>query len=169
MGTSHIGVYQDRDDEARKSRLRQRLGKYQVGQCIGFRATVFTLVHQTKKASVAHALQDIARHAASMLPRHRMGLDFAVDKALHLVAQGLVFGEVVDVVHSGAHVIKKCLGYVYGLCHKKLQSQFSTYMRKTPKRVSSIGAFKAVESPNAKTRRVSAGSITPSSHKRALA
>ena len=49
-----------------------------------------------------------------MLPRHRMGLDFTVDKALHLVAQSLVFGEVVDVVHGAAHVIKKmerCMGY----------------------------------------------------------
>jgi hypothetical protein len=42
-----------------------------------------------------------------------MGLDFTVDKALHLVTQSLVFGEVVDVVHGGAHVIKKCLGYIY--------------------------------------------------------
>ena len=42
-----------------------------------------------------------------MLPRHRMGLDFTVDKALYLVAQGLVFGEVVDVVHGAVHVIRK--------------------------------------------------------------
>jgi hypothetical protein len=41
-----------------------------------------------------------------------MGFDFTVNKALHLVTQGLVFWEVVDVVHGGAHVNKKCLGYV---------------------------------------------------------
>ena len=55
-----------------------------------------------------------------MLPRHRMGLDFTVDKALHLVAQGLVFREVVDVVHGAAHVIKK-MGKVYGICVEKLK------------------------------------------------
>ena len=54
MGTRHIGVYQDRDDEARKSGLRQCFCKHQIGQCISFCATVFALVHQTKKACVAH-------------------------------------------------------------------------------------------------------------------
>ena len=55
-----------------------------------------------------------------MLPRHRMGLDFTVDKALHLVAQSLVFGEVVDVVHGAAHVIRK-MEKVYGICREKLK------------------------------------------------
>jgi hypothetical protein len=55
-----------------------------------------------------------------MLPRHRMGLDFTVDKALHLVAQSLVFGEVVDVVHGAAHVIKK-MEKLYGICCEKLK------------------------------------------------
>ena len=43
------------------------------------------------------------------------------------------------------------------------------YIRNTPKRVSSIGALSAAEIPSPNTMRVSAGSITPSSHNRALA
>ena len=120
MGAGHIGMYQDRDDETRKSRLRQRFCKHQVGQCIGFCATVFAFIHQTKKTSIPHALQNITRHATCMLPCHRMWLDFTVDKALYLVAQGLVFGQVVDVVHGGLTSSKKCCGYVKGICQKKL-------------------------------------------------
>jgi hypothetical protein len=44
----------------------------------------------------------------------------------------------------------------------------SRYIRKMPKRVSSIGAFSAAEIPNERTARVSSGSITPSSHSRAV-
>ena len=43
------------------------------------------------------------------------------------------------------------------------------YIRNTPNLVSGMGAFIAALKPSAKTRRVSAGSITPSSHKRAVA
>jgi RNA polymerase sigma factor (sigma-70 family) len=42
------------------------------------------------------------------------------------------------------------------------------YIRKTPKVVSGIGAFNAAEIPSATTRRVSTGSITPSSQRRAV-
>jgi hypothetical protein len=42
------------------------------------------------------------------------------------------------------------------------------YIRKMPKRVSSIGALSAAEMPSDKTARVSSGSITPSSHSRAV-
>ncbi|MPN43205.1 hypothetical protein SDC9_190764 [bioreactor metagenome] len=45
----------------------------------------------------------------------------------------------------------------------------AAYMRNTPKRVSSIGALRAAARPSASTRRVSAGSITPSSQSRAVA
>ena len=62
------------------------------------------------KAWVAHALQNIPRPGACMLPRHCMGLDFTVDKALHLVTQGLGFGEVVDVVQGGAPAHNKRKG-----------------------------------------------------------
>ena len=43
------------------------------------------------------------------------------------------------------------------------------YILKIPNSVGSIGALSAAESPNPSTIRVSAGSITPSSHSRALA
>src|SRR5215210_6572415 len=42
------------------------------------------------------------------------------------------------------------------------------HIRKMPKVVSGIGAFRAAEMPNARTRRVSSGSMTPSSHRRAV-
>jgi hypothetical protein len=44
-----------------------------------------------------------------------------------------------------------------------------SYIRKTPKRVGSIGALRLAEIASASTIRVSAGSIMPSSHSRALA
>jgi glutaminase len=47
--------------------------------------------------------------------------------------------------------------------------QHRNYILKTPNRVSTAGAFMAAEIPSASTIRVSAGSMTPSSHKRALA
>ena len=43
------------------------------------------------------------------------------------------------------------------------------YIRNTPKRVSGIGAFSDADRPSASTVRVSAGSMMPSSHSRALA
>ena len=43
------------------------------------------------------------------------------------------------------------------------------YIRKTPKRVSSMGALRLAEMPRASVRRVSRGSMMPSSHSRALA
>src|SRR5262249_28592214 len=43
-----------------------------------------------------------------------------------------------------------------------------SYIRKTPKVVSGTGAFSAAEMPSASTRRVSSGSMIPSSHRRAV-
>ena len=43
------------------------------------------------------------------------------------------------------------------------------YIRNTPNFVAGIGAFSVAASERPSTRRVSAGSITPSSHSRALA
>ena len=43
------------------------------------------------------------------------------------------------------------------------------YIRNTPNVVFSIGALRLADSPSASTLRVSSGSITPSSHSRALA
>jgi hypothetical protein len=42
-------------------------------------------------------------------------------------------------------------------------------MRKTPKRVSAIGAFALIARPRASVSRVARGSMMPSSHRRALA
>src|SRR5271165_258509 len=42
------------------------------------------------------------------------------------------------------------------------------YMRKTPKRVGIVAPFAAAARPAASARRVSSGSITPSSHRRAV-
>ena len=43
-----------------------------------------------------------------------------------------------------------------------------SYMRKVPKRVGSMGAQAAAWRPIARTRRVSRGSMTPSSQRRAV-
>ncbi len=43
------------------------------------------------------------------------------------------------------------------------------HIRKTPKRVSPIGAWRATSIPIARTRRVSSGSMIPSSQRRAVA
>ena len=52
-------------------------------------------------------------------------------------------------------------------CHDQAPPRVG-YMRKTPKRVSSIGALSAALIPIASTRRVSSGSITPSSQSLAV-
>jgi hypothetical protein len=55
------------------------------------------------------------------------------------------------------------------LVDHRLARALVCYMRNTPNRVGSIGALSAAESPSASTVRVSAGSMIPSSHSRALA
>ena len=55
-----------------------------------------------------------------------------------------------------------------GLAHDRCLAHY-TYIRNTPKVVGSIGLFSAAEIASPSTRRVSAGSMTPSSHSRALA
>jgi len=45
----------------------------------------------------------------------------------------------------------------------------AVYMRNTPNVVSGIGAFNAALSASASVSRVSSGSMTPSSHRRAVA
>ena len=49
------------------------------------------------------------------------------------------------------------------------QSPLIGHIRKTPNRVGSIGALRLAEIDKASTIRVSAGSMMPSSHSRALA
>ena len=54
-------------------------------------------------------------------------------------------------------------------CLSPFMVSVPVYMRNTPKRVSGIGAFSVADRDRPSTRRVSAGSITPSSHSRAVA
>jgi hypothetical protein len=53
-------------------------------------------------------------------------------------------------------------------CFRRQRRNRTRYIRKTPKVVSGIGAFNAAEIPSASTRRVSSGSMIPSSHSRAV-
>ena len=103
------------------------------------------LVHQAEQAGLAHAAQHVARHAALLFPGGGMRLDLAGDEARDLVAQQLVLGGVVD----------GCVGHDW------------PHIRNTPNFGSGIGALSVADRPSASTRRVSAGSITPSSHSRA--
>ena len=100
MRTGHVGVHQHADNEAGKGGLRQAFCKHQIGQGVGLGATVLALVHQAKKSGLAHFFQHITRHLAGFFPFQTKWLDFAIEKALHLVAQGLVFGQVVNMVHG---------------------------------------------------------------------
>ena len=95
---------QHADDEARKRGLRQRFGKHQIGKRVGLGTAIFAAVHQAKETGLAHFFQNLAGHFAGLFPFQTMGLDFALQEALHLVAQGLVFGQVVDVVHKSGFV-----------------------------------------------------------------
>ena len=92
MRAGHVGVHQHADDETGKRGLRQGLGKDQIGQGIGFCTAVVTLEHQAKKAGIAHFFQHLARHLAALFPFQAIGLHLTLKEALHLVAQGLVFG-----------------------------------------------------------------------------
>ena len=51
----------------------------------------------------------------------------------------------------------------------RFEHGFRPHIRKTPKRVSGIGAFSEAEMDRPRTSRVWAGSMTPSSHRRAVA
>ena len=88
--------------------------------------------------------QHLARHLALGLPGVALRFDLARDEARHLLAQQLVVGREEGAVHR--------------------------HIRKTPNcGRSGIGAFRLALIASASTRRVSAGSMTPSSHSRALA
>ncbi len=64
-------------------------------------------------------------------------------------------------------VIHNCSGNRYSRSPSEIGGGRG-YIRKTPKRVSGMGAFSAALMPIASTRRVSSGSITPSSQSRAV-
>jgi hypothetical protein len=147
MRAGHVGVHEHGHDEAAEGALAQRLGKHEIGERIGSRAAVLGGVHDPEQPGVAHALQHLARHEALLLPGRAVRLDLARQEARHLLAQQLALGAEVDVLH-----------------------RLHAYIRNTPKRgLAGMGAFRLADRPSASTRRVSAGSITPSSHSRALA
>ena len=81
------------------------------------------------------------------------------DVGNHLIAEGVAHFGLGEGDGGAVAVVGQGKG-----CHACLP-----YMRKTPNLVSSMGALRAADRPSARTRRVSTGSITPSSHKRALA
>jgi hypothetical protein len=55
-----------------------------------------------------------------------------------------------------------------GCRFRRQRRKRTAYIRKTPNVVSGIGALSAAEIPNASTRRVSSGSMIPSSQSRAV-
>jgi hypothetical protein len=146
VGAGHVGVHEYGDDEAAVGAVGQRVGEGQVGERVGVAAAVVALIHQAEEARLAHAAEHGARHLAITLPGVGKRLDLACHESAHLLAQQLVLGREVGVAHGRAH------------------------MRNTPNcGRSGMGAFRLALRPSASTRRVSAGSMTPSSHSRALA
>ena len=104
-------------------------------------------VHQAQQAGVAHLAQHLARHHALALPGLGVRLHLAREEAGDLLAQQFVFRGVVDLLLHG------------GRLHILNTPNFG---------LSGMGAFRLALIASASTRRVSAGSITPSSHSRAL-
>src|SRR5438034_5318745 len=80
--------------------------------------------------------------------------------------QGLEFNTVRAAVFGGLE--RHAVPLPLGLCSVNGHPQFP-YIRKTPNRVSSIGALRDAEIASARMRRVSSGAITPSSQRRAVA
>jgi len=113
MRTGHVGVHQHAHDEARRmSTATSASANTKLVKASASAPPYLALVHQPEKAGLAHTLCD-TRAARLPASSHAIaaGLDFALDKALPLWSRrGLVFRQVVDVVHGAAHVIKKSTG-----------------------------------------------------------
>ncbi len=114
--------------------------------------------HEAEPAELPHLAQYFTRRAAGVVPCQGIRLDFPFDEARHLSAQ-------IDVLGALVHA-----------CHHRGRDSDSSgrygdydYMRNTPKVVSGIGAFSEADSASASVSRVSSGSMTPSSHRRAVA
>ncbi len=97
----HVGMDQHRDDEAAEGRLRQRLGKDQVGQCIGIATAEPAIEHQPEQTGLAEPLQHGARHHPVAFPGLRVRLDLAGEEARDLVLQQGVLWCQIDVCPSG--------------------------------------------------------------------
>jgi hypothetical protein len=63
---------------------------------------VLGCVHDAEQAGIAELPQHVARGEACLLPGERMRLDLAGEKARDLLAQQLVLGRRIDVVHGSA-------------------------------------------------------------------
>src|SRR4051812_6302296 len=140
---------QCRHDEASERAAGKCFCHHQGTQRVSLRATVFDGIGDTEKSQLAHLAQDFPWYASLLLPSRTIGLYFLFDEARDLVAQRDMLFVQIDGFH--------------GLEYRHI------YIRNTPNRVRSIGALSAADKPRPSTMRVSAGSITPSSHKRALA
>ena len=116
------------------------------------RAAVLRRRGEAEPAECAHRPEHIARRVALFVPGERVRFDFLREEAGNLPAQFDVLRARVDRVD-----------------HPDGTLAVLRYMRNTPKRVSGMGALSAADRPSARHMRVSSGSITPSSHRRALA
>src|SRR5579864_3308040 len=116
--------------------------------------------HQPEPAKLAETPQQRAWHEAVALPGVAMRLDLARDEAPHLLAQKRAFRRV---VYRRPHRrIARRAGCVVA-CHR------AGHIRNTPNVVRSTGRLSEAEMAIASTRRVSTGSMMPSSQIRALA
>ena len=120
-------------------------------------------------------------HPAQVSARAK-GLSMSAE---HHCTQVIILGELLELIAQlGDHLVIKRVTYIgaievhigYAGASPRVECgldclghRSSCYMRKTPKRVSGIGARSAAAKPKASTRRVSTGSMMPSSHKRAVA
>ena len=112
-------------------------------------------------------------HKPQMVLAHQQVVERAVDafeEQAHVAPIRLFRKSPHGIEHArrGPHVVARELGEVGNSVHGDFWL-WRCYMRNRPNLVSSIGALRVAARPSASTRRVSAGSITPSSHRRAVA
>jgi hypothetical protein len=144
----HVGVHQHGDDEAGEGGLAQRFGEHQVGQRVGVATAIAaSYISPNRPAcpmrrSTSRGTKPCSSQAAAC------GSTSRARKRAHLLAQQFVLGGGVDGL--GDH------GAALHPEHAEL--------RLADRRVE-----RGADRPSASTRRVSAGSITPSSQRRALA
>src|SRR3954467_1507242 len=139
---------QCRYDKAAERAAGKRFGHHQGAQRVGLRATVCDGIGDTEKSQLTHLAQDFPRYIPLFFPSHAARFYFLVNEARDLVTQRDMFFVQINRFHGAYR---------------------RNYILNTPNRVRSMGAFSAAERPRPRTMRVSAGSITPSSHNRALA
>ena len=114
--------------------------------------------------------EDHGTHCGLRIQRLQHGRQFADQRFVECVVHvGTIERHEADVV---AHVDVEGFARKRGGCFlggHGFRFLVATYMRNTPNLVGSTDLLSAAEMASPSTRRVSAGSITPSSHSRALA